>query len=103
MIIEIMLIILAMISVIVNTIVSVIIIKDVKNKSDRLIVDNEKRYSVEEMQDYLKELQKKPIITINPNNVQPNDKLHYAYATEQNKSEVNTNVAQASTQDREGI
>lgn len=64
MIIEIMLIILAMMSVIVNTIVSIIIIKDVKEK---------------------KQIEK------------------IAQTLKQNKSEVNTNVAQASIQNREGI
>lgn len=90
MIIEIMLIILAIISVIVNTIVSVIIIKDTLNSN------REGKITGKKLQEYIEQLQKEPLIpiekqititTINPNNPHPNDKLHYAYATNQEQKE----------------
>lgn len=83
-----MLIILAIISVIVNTIVSVIIIKDTLNNN------REGKITGKKLQEYIEQLQKEPltpidkqpaITTINPNNPHPNDKLHYAYATNQQK------------------
>lgn len=94
MIIEIMLIILAIISVIVNTIVSVIIIKDTLNSN------REGKITGKKLQEYINQLQKEPLIpidtnvttsannqtsitTINPYSAHPNDKLHYAYATNQ--------------------
>lgn len=94
MIIEIMLIILAIISVIVNTIVSVIIIKDTLNSN------REGKITGKKLQEYIEQLKSEPlqpidssmkITTINPNNPQPNDKLHYAYAIGQKQEQRENN------------
>lgn len=100
MIIEIMLIILAIISVIVNTIVSVIIIKDTLNSN------REGKITSKKLQEYIEQLKGEPLIpiekqtaitTINPINPQPNDKLHYAYATGQKETAPNTEISNKTT------